>query len=109
MYALDDHLCLVFAGTYVIRTETTLRTSEIQFRLNEVFSEPTLDGRVTQTMPTREGNVLTLVQKGDPSKKEKDSKIIRDFQGDTMYMQLIVDNVVCKRIYQRINPSEENA
>ena len=28
--------------------------------------------------------------------------MVRDFQGDTMFMELIVDDVVCKRVYQRI-------
>ena len=39
---------------------------------------------------------------GDKLRKEKDSRMVRDFQGDTMFMQLIVDDVVCKRVYERI-------
>ena len=40
-------------GTYVIRTETPIRTSEIKFKLDESFKETTLDGRVTDTTATR--------------------------------------------------------
>ncbi|TRY80364.1 hypothetical protein TCAL_02999 [Tigriopus californicus] len=89
-------------GTYVIKTETTLRTTEIRFKMEETFIEVTLDGRTTHTYPTRKGNVIHLDQRGDPIKKEKDSVMIRDFQGDIMHMQIIVGQVVCKRVYERI-------
>merc|ERR1712012_246383 len=42
-------------GLYVIRTLTTVRNTEISFRLNEMFLEDTIDGRTTQTTPTRVG------------------------------------------------------
>ena len=90
------------SGEYTIRTVTTVRTSEITFKLNEPFSEDTIDGRKTQTMPTRIGNFLKLDQKGDKSKGEKDSVMTRDLVGDIITMKLIVDNVVCTRIYKRI-------
>ena len=90
------------SGEYTIRTVTTVRTSEIVFKLNEPFTEDTIDGRKTQTMPTRIGNFLKLDQKGDKSKGEKDSVMTRDLVGDIITMKLIVDNVVCTRIYKRI-------
>jgi len=86
----------------VIRTETTLRTMEIRFRLNEPFPEQTPDGRNTQTIAERSGNVLTLLQKGDKSRGELDSKMIRDFQGDVMLMELTAGEAICKRVYKRI-------
>ena len=89
-------------GLYTIRTVTTVRTTEIHFRLNETFTEDTIDGRKTQTTPTREGNFLKLDQKGDKSRGEKDSVMTRDLVGDTIKMELIVDNIVCTRIYKRI-------
>ena len=89
-------------GLYTIRTVTTVRTTEIHFRLNETFTEDTIDGRRTQTTPTREGNFLKLDQKGDKSRGEKDSVMTRDLVGDTFTMEMIVDNVVCTRIYKRI-------
>ena len=45
-------------GVYTIRTVTTVRTSEISFKLDEPFVEDTIDGRRTQTTPTRDGNFL---------------------------------------------------
>ena len=90
-------------GQYTIRTVTTVRTTEINFKLDEPFIEDTIDGRKTQTIPTRTGNFLKLDQKGDKSKGEKDSVMTRDLVGDVITMKLIVDNVVCTRIYKRID------
>merc|ERR1712079_3016 len=58
-------------GLYTIRTVTTVRTTEISFRLNEPFTEDTIDGRKTQTTPTRVGNFLKLEQKGDKTRRKK--------------------------------------
>ena len=87
-------------GIYTIRTVTTVRTSEISFKLNEPFTEDTIDGRKTQTTPTREGNFLKLDQKGN--KGEKDSVMTRQLDGNIITMKLIVDNIICTRIYKRI-------
>ena len=87
-------------GLYTIRTVTTVRTSEISFKLDEPFVEDTIDGRKTQTTPTREGNFLKLDQKG--GKGEKDSVMTRELDGDIITMKLIVDDIVCTRIYKRI-------
>jgi len=89
-------------GIYTIRTVTTVRTTEISFKLNEPFTEDTIDGRKTQTIATRIGNFLKLDQKGDSSRGEKDSVMTRDLVGDTITMKLIVDNIVCTRIYKRM-------
>jgi hypothetical protein len=87
-------------GLYTLRTLTTVRNTEISFRLDAVFLEDTIDGRKTQTMPTRTGNLLVLQQKGQGG--EKDSAMTREVEGDTMTMQLIVGDIVCTRIYKRI-------
>ena len=87
-------------GLYVIRTLTTVRNTEISFRLNEMFLEDVIDGRRTETTPTRTGNLLTLDQKGQ--RGEKDTVMTREVDGDVMTMKLIVGDVTCTRIYKRI-------
>ena len=87
-------------GEYRLRTLTTVRNTEIVFRLDEIFLEDTIDGRKTKTTPTRVGNLLTLDQKGQSG--EKDSVMTREVEGDLLTMQLIVGDVVCTRIYKRI-------
>jgi len=86
--------------TYTIRTLTNVRNSEITFRLGEPFVEDTLDGRKANTTATRKGNLLTLTQRGNPG--EKDTLMTREVKGDTMHMELIVDDIVCTRVYKRI-------
>ena len=87
-------------GLYTIRTLTTVRNTEIVFRLNEVFTEDTIDGRKTQTSANRTGNLLVLDQRGAGG--QKDSVMTREVDGDIMTMKLIVDNITCLRIYKRI-------
>ena len=58
-------LILYFLGSYTVRTETTVRTTELNFNLGITFKEETLDGRITNTTATRKGNVLTLDQQGN--------------------------------------------
>ena len=86
--------------TYTLRTLTTVRNTEIVFTLNKMFLEDTIDGRRTETTPTREGNLLVLDQRGQ--RGEQDSVMTRQVDGDIMTMKLIVGDVVCTRIYKRI-------
>jgi hypothetical protein len=89
-----------------------VRTTEIKFYLGKTFSEATIDGRVTDTTPIRNENVITLDQKGNPSKKEKDTQMVREFVRsdeaaqdgpfDLMLLAMQVDDVICKRVYTRI-------
>ena len=94
-----------------------MRTTEIKFYIGKTFSESTIDGRVTETTPIRNRNVITLDQKGNPSRKEKDTQMVREFVRsedapsngpfDLMLLTMQVDNVVCKRVYTRINEDLE--
>ena len=103
----------IFFSGYTIRTETTVRTTEIKFHLGKTFSESTIDGRITDTTPIRDKNVITLNQKGNQSKKEKDTQMVREFQHspavsldgrpyDLMLLKMQVDDVICNRVYTRI-------
>jgi len=89
-------------GSYTVRTETTVRTTELNFNLGITFKEETLDGRITNTTAIRKGNVLTLDQQGDPKKGELNTLHIRDFQGDKMLMSLVAEDAVCLRYYEKM-------
>lgn len=89
-------------GLYMIKTLTTVRNTELSFRLNETFTEDVIDGRKTQTTATRTGNLLVLDQKGDKTRGDKDSVMTREVEEDLMTMKLMVDNVTCVRIYKRM-------
>merc|ERR1739838_1043787 len=49
------------AGTYTMKTASSLKTSEIKFKLGEKFTETTMDGREAETTFTLEGATLTQV------------------------------------------------
>ena len=97
---------------YTIRTETSIRTSEIKFYIDQTFSETTIDGRITDTTPIRNEHVITLIQKGNANRKEKDTQMVREFVRsnkelkdepfDLMLLTMKVDDIVCKRVYTRI-------
>ncbi|XP_071448232.1 fatty acid-binding protein, muscle isoform X1 [Hetaerina americana] len=82
-------------GTYTLKTSSTFKNSEISFKLGEEFEEETVDGRKVKSVVTKDGNKLIHVQKG-----EKETTIIREFNGDEMKAILKVDDVVCTRVYK---------
>lgn len=88
--------------TYTMKTTTTFKTTEIKFKLGEEFEETTADGRVVKSTITLDGNKLVHKQVGDKEKKEKDSELLREFTDDKMLMECKVDDVVCKRVYSRL-------
>ncbi|GAB6030059.1 DNA-binding proteins Bright/BRCAA1/rbp1 [Chamberlinius hualienensis] len=81
---------------FTIKTETSFKTTVIEFELGKEFDENTADGRKVKTTVTKDGNKLIQTQKGD-----KDSVLIREFNGNEMKMTLKADDVVCTRVYQK--------
>ena len=45
---------------------------------------------------------LLNIFSGDKSKNDKDTRLVRDFEGDVMNMTMIVEDVICKRLYHKI-------
>lgn len=88
-------------GAYSLKTATTFKTTEINFKLDEPFSETTADGRTVQSTISMDGNKLIHKQIGDKEKKEKDSILTRVFTDEGMDLECVVDDVVCKRVYKR--------
>jgi len=82
---------------YTIKTATSFKTTEIKFKLGQEFDETTADGRNVKTVITKDGNKLIQTQKGD-----KDSVLVREFNGNEMVMTLTADNVVCTRKYAKV-------
>ncbi|CAL4121905.1 unnamed protein product [Meganyctiphanes norvegica] len=87
--------------TYTIKQTTTVKTTEIKFKLGEEFDETTADGRLVKSTVTLDGSTLKQKQIGDKEKKEKDMTFDRVFTDDDMTMTCKVDDIVCKRVYKR--------
>merc|ERR1711973_16198 len=54
-------------GEIHIDTETSFRSTQTNFKLDQTWQETTADGRVTETVATMDGRVLTKVQVPEPS------------------------------------------
>merc|ERR1712183_398076 len=67
-------------GVWNIKTSTTLKTMELNFKLGEPFDETTPDGREVVATVTFEGGKIVSVQK---AKKEgqKSTKSVREMNG----------------------------
>ncbi|KAF7382334.1 hypothetical protein HZH68_015253 [Vespula germanica] len=81
-------------GTYILKTNSPFKSSEIKFKLGEEFEEETPDGRKVKSVCTLEGNKLLHVQKG-----EKETTIEREFTPTEMKAVMKVDDIVCTRVY----------
>lgn len=78
-------------------TESTFKTSVIEFELGKEFDETTLDDREVKSIITLEGNKLIQKQGGS-----KPSTITRDFGEKEMVAVMTVGNVVCTRKYKAV-------
>ncbi|XP_060099568.1 fatty acid-binding protein 5-like isoform X2 [Heteronotia binoei] len=84
--------------TLRVKTESTFKTSEFCFKLNEKFNEETIDGRKTETIITLgDDNVLTQVQKWDG----KETTITRKVVDGKLVVECVMNNVKCIRIYKK--------
>ncbi|XP_077452510.1 cellular retinoic acid-binding protein 1a [Stigmatopora argus] len=87
---------------FYIKTSTTVRTTEINFRVGEEFNEETVDGRKCKSLVTwASENKLTCQQTlvdGDGPK----TFWTRELNGDELTLIFGADDVVCTRIYARV-------
>ncbi|CAH1800879.1 unnamed protein product [Owenia fusiformis] len=81
-----------------IKTLSTVKNTEVKFKLGEAFDETTADGRKVKTTITAEGDTkLVQDQKGDP-----DSVLTRELTDDsTMTMSCVAKGVTATRVYKR--------
>jgi hypothetical protein len=86
----------VDGDTWTLKSETTMKTATITFKLGQEFDETTADDRKMKTTITLTGNVLTQDQKG-----EVPSVITREVNGDTMTVLCKAKDVVATRIYKK--------
>ncbi|XP_071549159.1 fatty acid-binding protein-like [Panulirus ornatus] len=86
-------------GEWTLKTTTTLKTTELKFKLGEEIDETTLDGRDCKTVFTLEGE-NKLVQQQTAS-KGKSAKYVREFTDTHMIMVCDCDGVTSKRTYKR--------
>jgi len=87
-------------GVWTIKTISTMKTTEVKFKLGEEITENTVDGRQCKTVFTLDGNIMTQIQK--PAKDGKEVKYVREFTDTHANTTCEVEGVICKRNYKRV-------
>ncbi|KAM9340085.1 fatty acid-binding protein, heart [Symphorus nematophorus] len=80
-----------------LRTESTIKNTEINFKLGEEFDETTADDRKVKSIVTLEDGKLVHIQRWDG----KETSLVREVNGSSLVLTLTLGNVVCKRNYEK--------
>nr|AAB34773.1 xCRABP=cellular retinoic acid binding protein [Xenopus laevis, stage 22/24 embryos, Peptide, 147 aa] [Xenopus laevis] len=88
--------------TFYIKTSTTVRTTEINFKLGGGFDEQTVDGRNCRSLPEWENenkiHCTQTVLEGEGPKTSWTRELAND---EALILTMTADDVVCTRIYVR--------
>ncbi|XP_037549024.1 fatty acid binding protein 4a [Nematolebias whitei] len=87
--SLDDQ------GTICMKSQSTFKTTEVKFKLNEPFDETTADDRKTRSVVTLENGKLVQKQ----SWEGKETCIERDISDGKLIARCIMGDVVAVRMY----------
>ncbi|XP_077383132.1 fatty acid binding protein 4b [Festucalex cinctus] len=91
VFSVDD------AGLITMRSESTFKTKEIKFKLNEEFDENTADDRNTKTIITFENGKLVQKQTWDG----KSTTLEREIQDGKLTAKCIMGDVLAMRTYEK--------
>ncbi|KAL2080759.1 hypothetical protein ACEWY4_024552 [Coilia grayii] len=81
--------------TITLKTVSTFKTTEVNFKLGEEFDETTADDRKVKSLVTVEDGKLVHVQKWDG----KETTLVREVNGNALTLTLTLGKVVCTRSY----------
>ncbi|XP_029506119.1 fatty acid-binding protein, heart-like [Oncorhynchus nerka] len=85
----------VAGDTVTLKTQSTFKNTEINFKLGEEFDETTADDRKVKSLITVEGGKMIHVQKWDG----KETTLVREVSGNALELTLNLGDVVCTRSY----------
>ncbi|XP_077193257.1 fatty acid-binding protein, heart [Paroedura picta] len=80
-----------------LKTQSTFKSTEINFKLGEEFDETTADDRHVKSTVTLEDGKLVHVQKWDG----KETTLVRELKDGKLILTLTMGDVVCTRTYQK--------
>ncbi|XP_053468958.1 fatty acid-binding protein, heart [Ictalurus furcatus] len=78
-----------------LKTSSTFKSTEINFKLGEEFDETTADDRKVKSLVTLDGSKLIHVQKWDG----KETTLVREVDGNNLTLTLTLGDVVSTRSY----------
>ncbi|XP_062385005.1 fatty acid-binding protein, heart [Sardina pilchardus] len=84
-------------GVITLKTVSTFKNTEINFKLGEEFDETTADDRKVKSLVTVDGGKMVHVQKWDG----KETTLVREVSGNALTLTLTLGDVVCTRSYEK--------
>ncbi|KAM9737378.1 fatty acid-binding protein, heart isoform 1-T2 [Menidia menidia] len=83
--------------TVTVKTQSTIKNTELSFKLGEEFDETTADDRKVKSLVTVDGGKLIHVQRWDG----KETSLVREVSGNNLTLTLTMGNVVSTRRYEK--------
>ncbi|KAM8767390.1 fatty acid-binding protein, heart [Acanthopagrus schlegelii] len=90
-------LIAVDGDTVTLKTQSTIKNTEISFKLGEEFDETTADDRKVKSIVTVEDGKLVHIQRWDG----RETSLVREVNGNALTLTLKLGDVVCTRHYER--------
>ncbi|KAM4550151.1 fatty acid-binding protein, heart [Fundulus diaphanus] len=80
-----------------VKTQSTIKNTELSFKLGEEFDETTADDRKVKSLVTIKDGKLVHVQKWD----DKETTLVREVVENKLTLTLTIGNVISKRHYEK--------
>ncbi|XP_032437490.1 fatty acid-binding protein, heart [Xiphophorus hellerii] len=87
----------VEGDTVTVKTQSSIKNTELSFKIGEDFDETTADDRKVKSLVTVEDGKLVHVQKWDG----KETSLVREVDGNKLTLTLKIGDVVCTRRYEK--------
>lgn len=87
----------VEGDTVTLKTQSTFKNTEINFKLGQEFDETTADDRKVKSLVTVDGGKMVHVQKWDG----KETTLVREVSGNALTLTLTLGDCVCTRSYEK--------
>jgi len=91
----------VEGDTWHLKSETTFKTSKVEFKIGTEFDETTADGRLMKTTFTLEGDNKLVQSQTNTDPKGCPSVIIREVTGNKMVVTCTALDKVATRHYEK--------
>ncbi|XP_061903290.1 fatty acid-binding protein, heart [Entelurus aequoreus] len=80
-----------------VKTQSTIKNTELSFKLGEDFEETTADDRKVKSVVTIDGGKMVHIQRWDG----KETSLVREVNGNALTLTLTMGDVICTRSYEK--------
>nr|XP_057903543.1 fatty acid-binding protein, heart-like [Doryrhamphus excisus]XP_057903544.1 fatty acid-binding protein, heart-like [Doryrhamphus excisus]XP_057903595.1 fatty acid-binding protein, heart-like isoform X1 [Doryrhamphus excisus]XP_057903596.1 fatty acid-binding protein, heart-like isoform X1 [Doryrhamphus excisus] len=87
----------VEGDTVTVKTQSTIKNTELTFKLGQEFDETTADDRKVKSIVTIDGGKMVHIQRWDG----KETSLVREVNENALTLTLTLGDVVCTRSYER--------